>query len=93
MTDIIQIAIKKGCKYSNNGRHLQDMQTWLRNEHEIHVNPAIFSWSDRNYKFVLYSPQLYINSAFYVDMPIIGNHDYVLEKGLIIAMNHIPNTK
>ena len=85
--DIIQKAIKKGCKCSNNGRHLQDIQAWLRNEHDIHVQPIIYLWSDRTYQFRIHSSDRYCNSAQFLDNPIIGTHDEVLEKGIIEALH------
>ena len=35
--DIIQPFIKLGCKCSNNGYHLYDIQKWLREERNIHI--------------------------------------------------------
>ena len=36
--DIIQSFIKLGCRCSNNGYHLYDIQKWLREVHGIHIN-------------------------------------------------------
>ena len=35
--DIIQSFIKLGCKCSNNGYHLYDIQKWLREVKDIHI--------------------------------------------------------
>ena len=88
--DIIKMAISKGCECSNNGRYLQDIQAWLRDEHDIHVQPIIHSWSNRTYQFRIHSDLIYVNSMNYKNTPIIGTHDYALEMGLIIAMESVP---
>jgi hypothetical protein len=35
--DIIQSFVKLGCKCSNNGYHLYDIQKWLREVKNIHI--------------------------------------------------------
>ena len=87
--DLIQKAIKKGCNCSNNGRHLQDIQTWLREKHDIHVQPMIYAWSDRSYQYRIHSSSRYINSAGYLDNPIYGSYEYVLQEGIIHALDMI----
>ena len=85
--DIIQKATKKGCKCSNNGRHLQDIQAWLRDKHDIHVQPMIYSWSERLYQFRIHSSNSYINSKDFLDIQITGSHDEMLEKGILVALD------
>ena len=71
---------------------LQLLQEWLRKEHDIHVQVFINSWSDRTYVYRIHAPEHYIpSSGDYLldDDKVIGEHDYVLEKGLQRAMELI----
>lgn len=39
--DLIQAFIKKGCPVTNCHNWIYDIQTWLRENHLIHINPII----------------------------------------------------
>ena len=52
--DIIQSFIKLGCKCSNNGYHLYDIQKWLRDNKDIHIILNIDLLS-RNYNYIVFS--------------------------------------
>jgi len=82
--DIIQSFNKIGCKCSNNGYHLYDIQKWLREVKKIYVlvNPVYACWNieilkydeseDRNF-------QVNINGLDFKDFNI---YEEALEAGI-----------
>lgn len=62
----------------------------MREEHDIHLQIVMHSWMDRTYCFKLHWKDAYVDSSklLYPD-PIFGQYEYVLEKGLIEALNKV----
>ena len=68
------------------------LQAWLREIHDIHIQILIYSWSERTYYYKIHSKRAYVSnsSKFILDSDVvIGKYVDVLEKALHHGLNLI----
>lgn len=74
---------------------LTELQTWLRDVHDIHVQIKLNSWIDRTYIYTIHSKDYYVNSdaRFFEEDRTIGKYEKALEQGLHCALKMFENNK
>lgn len=74
---------------------LTELQTWLRDVHDVHVQIKLNSWIDRTYIYTIHSKDYYVNSdaRFFEEDRTIGKYEKVLEAGLSCALNMLKKNK
>jgi len=72
---------------------LHELQDWLREKHNIHVNMKLYSFMDKTYEYVITCEDAFINSSKFMDVTIIGDYYDVLEKGLKHGLKFIMKRK
>ncbi len=68
------------------------LQTWLREKYDIHIQLLIYSWQERTYCYKIHSEKAYIpdSSRFILeDDIVIGKYEDVLERALQRGLNLI----
>ena len=68
-----------------------DLQDWLREKHDIHVNIQLYSWMDKTYEYVIHFKDGHIFSSKFLDEKITGDYYVIFEKGLKHGLNLIKN--
>ena len=68
------------------------LQTWLREKYDIHIQLLIHSWQERLYCYKIHSENVYVpdSSRFVLDEEVVvGSYEYVLEKALVHGLHLI----
>lgn len=67
------------------------LQTWLRDVYDIHIQLLIHSWQERSYCYKIHSENVYVpdSSRFLLNDHVIGSYEYVLEKALVHGLHLI----
>ena len=81
--DIIQSFIKLGCRCSNNGYHLYDIQKWLREVKQTFIEIELYADCELNIVIpYIYQISLYLNGNYNIDREFYETYEEALEAGL-----------
>lgn len=71
------------------------LQTWLRDNCDIHIQLLIHSWKERTYCYKIHSENVYVpdSSRFLLNDEVIGKYEDVLERALRHGLNLIKRMK
>ena len=81
--DIIQSFIKIGCKCSNNGYHLYDIQKWLREVKCTYAEIELYADCELNTAIpYIYQFGVYINGNYNVNREFYETYEEALEASI-----------